>query len=70
MSSKDVSTKVSSDGLRYASKTPGSPFLGSGHTRSCFKCGKHRSAAELQSKRILGRVEMVCKPSCSHFNNT
>lgn len=61
---KTTSTKLSDDGLRYASKVSGSPFLGTGNTRSCFKCGKHRHPAELQSKRILGRTEMVCKPSC------
>ena len=64
--SKDVGTKLSTDGLRYTSKASGSPFLGSGNTRSCFKCGKHRSAAELQPKKVLGRSEMVCKPSCIH----
>ena len=62
--SKATTTKLSTDGLRYASKAGGSPFLGTGNTRSCFKCGKHRTQAELQSKRVLGRSEMVCKPSC------
>ncbi|MDT8999843.1 hypothetical protein RQP53_11240 [Paucibacter sp. APW11] len=62
--SKDTYTAVSDDGLRYESKLGGSPFLGSGHTRSCFRCGKHRPASALQSKRVLGRNEMVCKPSC------
>jgi hypothetical protein len=63
--SKVQQTKVSGDGLRYAAKSPGSPFLGSGNTRSCFKCGKHRQAGLLQSKRILGRSEMICAPSCT-----
>jgi hypothetical protein len=63
--SKAQHTKVSGDGLRYAAKSPGSPFLGNGNTRSCFKCGKHRQAGLLQSKRILGRSEMICAPSCS-----
>jgi len=62
---KVTSTKLSDDGLRYATKTTGSPFLGTGNTRSCFKCGKHRQASQLQSKRVLGRSEMVCKPACS-----
>jgi len=63
--SKDTYTSVSEDGLRYESKLGGSPFLGSGHTRSCFKCGKHRPPTSLQSKRILGRTEVVCKPGCA-----
>jgi hypothetical protein len=41
------------------------PFLGGGNTRSCFMCGKHRQQAQLRSKRILGRSEMVCAPSCT-----
>lgn len=65
MSSKDTYTAVSDDGLRYESKVGGSPFLGSGHTRSCFKCGKHRTPNNLQSIRVLGRTELVCKPACS-----
>ena len=63
--SKDTCTSVSTDGLRYESKVGGSPFLGSGHTRSCFKCGKHRPPSSLQSMRVLGRTEVVCKPSCN-----
>jgi hypothetical protein len=62
--SKDTVTAVRQDGLRYQSKVGGSPFLGSGHTRSCFKCGKHRAPSSLQSIRLLGRNEVVCKPNC------
>ena len=62
---KDTYTSVSDNGLRYESKLGGSPFLGSGHTRSCFKCGKHRVPSSLQSKRVLGRTEVVCKPACN-----
>ena len=54
--SKDTYTAVSEDGLRYESKLGGSPFLGSGHTRSCFKCGKHRPPSALQSKRVLAMM--------------
>jgi hypothetical protein len=62
--SKVTRTKLREDGLRYAAKASGSPFLGTGSTRSCFKCGRHRQASQLQSKRVLGRSEMVCKPAC------
>jgi hypothetical protein len=62
--SKTVTTVIKDDGLRYRAKESGSPFVGTGNTRSCFKCGKHRTPDQLQPKRILGRTEMVCKPSC------
>jgi hypothetical protein len=64
---KETTTRIQDDGLRYASKVSGSPFLGRGNTRSCFKCGKHRSADQLQSKRLLGKSQMVCKPSCEEL---
>lgn len=63
--SKDTTTRISNDGLRYSSKVGGSPFSGRGQTRSCFKCGQHRSADQLQGQRLLGKVQMVCKPSCA-----
>ena len=62
---KVIATRLSEDGLRYGAKAPGSPFLGSGNTRSCFMCGKHRQQAQLRSKRVLGRSEMVCAPACA-----
>ena len=65
MSKSEPSSRVSADGLRYSTKIPGSPFAGVGHTRSCFLCGAHRQSSALKSKRVLGRVEMVCAPSCS-----
>ena len=68
MSKTPTTSKLSANGLRYAAKPPGSPFLGTGNTRSCFLCGKHRQAAQLKSKRVLGRSEMVCAPSCDSDN--
>ncbi len=64
---KATTTRITGDGLRYASKVGGSPFIGRGNTRSCFKCGRHRSPDQLQSKRLLGKVQMVCKPSCEEL---
>jgi hypothetical protein len=61
---KDTTTRIKNDGLRYASKVGGSPFLGRGNTRSCFKCGRHRPADQLHSQRLLGKVQRVCKPAC------
>jgi hypothetical protein len=63
--SKTISTRLSGNGLRYAAKQPGSPFPGTGNARSCFICGKHRQLASLKAKRVLGRSEMVCSPTCN-----
>jgi hypothetical protein len=58
-------TKLAEDGLHYRSKSAGSAFGSLGdNTRSCFKCGKHRSRSQLRALRILGRTELVCAPSC------
>jgi hypothetical protein len=62
--SKVITTRVADDGLRYAAKAPGTPFKGVGNTRSCFYCGKHRQPSQLKTRRVLGRTEMVCSPSC------
>lgn len=61
---KPVTTQIHDDGLRYRSKAGGSPFGKAANTRSCFKCGQHRPMDALQTKRILGRIEMICKPAC------
>ena len=62
-------TRMSSDGLRYTAKKPGSAFgssvPGSGSTTmSCFKCGRHKPLSELLTKKILGRNEKVCAVNC------
>jgi len=52
--SRDESTKIASDGLRYKSKESGSPFGGSGSmgTMSCYKCGLHK----LRSLAFIGLI--------------
>jgi len=58
-------TRIAEDGLRYQKKTAGSSFGNLGnHTRSCWRCGKRRGAGGMKALRLLGRVEMVCAPSC------
>jgi hypothetical protein len=61
---KATITKQSPDGLRFAQKVSGSPYGSMGNSRSCFLCGKHRPPGQLMSKRVLGRVERFCAPSC------
>jgi hypothetical protein len=63
-------TVIQDDGLRYKRKAAGSPFSpgGSGGmhlaTMSCFKCGVHRPRAELVSKKLLGKNQLVCAAGC------
>lgn len=68
MAKDEVKTRIEADGLRYRSKAPGSPFSAVGSfgaaTMSCFLCGKHRPRSLLMSRKLLGRSQTVCSPSC------
>ena len=62
-------TVMSDDGLRYKAKKAGSPFgqpqlMHFRTTMSCFKCGSHRTTDELESKRMLGKIQRVCAGGC------
>ena len=65
-------TKLAENGLRYKSKAPGSPFETSSPfsstTMSCFLCGKHRPRAQLKSRKLLGKSQAVCSPSCKELD--
>ena len=65
-------TTIEADGLRYRSKAPGSPFAATSSfgaaTMSCFLCGKHRPRAMLKSKKLLGKSQPVCAPSCKELD--
>jgi hypothetical protein len=68
MSKDPITTRIQSNGLRYKSKQPGSPFApGSAGpaTMSCFLCGKHRARSALQSRKLFGKTQYVCAPSCN-----
>lgn len=64
-------TVIQNDGLRYKRKAAGSPFSSGGSsgmhqtTMSCFKCGTHRPRAELTTKRLLGKNQLVCAAGCN-----
>jgi hypothetical protein len=64
----DPKTSIDAGGLRYRSKVAGSPFSATGAfgaaTMSCFLCGKHRPRAQLKSRKLLGKAQAVCAPSC------
>ena len=68
MARSETRTTVLADGLRYKSKVSGSPFKAaptlSGATMSCFLCGKHRVRSTMQTRKLLGRSQAVCAPSC------
>jgi hypothetical protein len=68
MAKDEVKTAIEPDGLRYRSKAPGSPFSANGSfgaaTMSCFLCGKHRPRSQLKSRKLLGKSQSVCAPSC------
>jgi hypothetical protein len=69
-----IKTAVVADGLRYRSKVPGSPFNAAGSfgaaTMSCFICGKHRPRSQLKSRKMLGKSQAVCSPSCKALDES
>ncbi|MDO8280078.1 MAG: hypothetical protein Q7T63_18385 [Burkholderiaceae bacterium] len=68
MARADAKTTVLADGLRYKSKVSGSPFQAAPSfgtaTMSCFLCGKHRLRSLMGTRRVLGKSQAVCAPSC------
>jgi hypothetical protein len=68
MTKADTKTKMLAGGLRYKSKVSGSPFTAAtsfgAATMSCFLCGKHRARSQMVTRKILGKSQAVCSPSC------
>lgn len=69
MAKIDTDTKILEDGLRYKSKVAGSPFkcssyMGTNTTMSCLLCGKHRERSFLVARKIAGKNQLCCAPSC------
>jgi hypothetical protein len=68
MAKDATKTRIDDDGLRYRSKASGSPFVSAGNfnaaTMSCFLCGKHRPRTALKTRKLLGKSQSVCAPSC------
>lgn len=64
----ETPTLVRDDGLRYLSKTSGSPFpnaFASGiGTMSCFFCGTHRGTTSRTTQKVMGKSRTVCRPAC------
>lgn len=63
MSSEQVATTLSVDGLRYVSRAGGSPFAGrsnGGDTRSCFLCGTHKMISSGRFRLMCGKQQFVC----------
>ena len=74
MSRAEAKTAVLPDGLRYKSKVSGSPFAAAasfgGATMSCFMCGKHRARSLMGTRKVLGKAQAVCAPSCKALDET
>ncbi|MEN9372920.1 MAG: hypothetical protein RIR79_472 [Pseudomonadota bacterium] len=34
---------------------------------SCFLCGKHRARSLMTTKKVLGKSQAVCAPSCKEL---
>lgn len=72
MARSEVKTTMDKEGLRYRSKAPGSPFKVAGSfgsaTMSCFMCGKHRPRSHLKSRKLFGKIQTVCAPSCKELD--
>jgi hypothetical protein len=68
MAKSEAKTSLLAGGLRYKSKASGSPFKATssfgGTTMSCFICGKHRARSLMKSRKVLGKAQAVCSPSC------
>ncbi len=68
MARAEVKTAVLADGLRYKSKVSGSPFTAAvsfgAATMSCFLCGKHRARSLMTTRKLVGKAQTVCAPSC------
>ena len=60
---RNEETLVSPTGLRYTSKTNGSPFQGmgsGGETMSCIMCGKHKPRIKGAFKRYMSSLMFFC----------
>ena len=72
MARADAKTAVLADGLRYKSKVSGSPFAATtsfgAATMSCFMCGKHRARSLMGTRKVLGKSQAVCAPSCKELD--
>jgi hypothetical protein len=72
MARTDTKTAVVADGLRYKSKASGSPFGATSSfgaaTKSCFLCGKHRARSQMGTKKVAGKSQTVCSPTCKELD--
>jgi hypothetical protein len=68
MTKPSAKTEIVDNGLRYKAKASGSPFKASPYsgtaTMSCFLCGKHRVRSTMTTRKVLGKSQAVCAPSC------
>jgi hypothetical protein len=74
MARAEAKTAVLADGLRYKTKASGSPFAAASSfgaaTMSCFLCGKHRPRTLMGTRKVLGKSQAVCAPSCKALDES
>jgi hypothetical protein len=61
--SQNETSVIAKGGLRYKSKSPGSPFgtpSGNMGMMSCYKCGLHKPRALGTFKRLLNQSMFMC----------
>lgn len=72
MSRARTKDAIMADGLRYKAKVGGSPFFApncaGNATKSCFLCGKHKQRKDLKMRKLIGRSQSVCAPSCKELD--
>ena len=56
------------------SKASGSPFAAAasfgGATMSCFMWGKHRPRSLMGTRKVAGKSQTVCSPTCKALDET
>ena len=74
MAKAEAKTAVKANGLRYKPRALAAPF-GTGASfggaiMSCFMCGKHRPRSLMGTRKVAGKSQTVCAPSCKELDAT
>lgn len=72
MSRARTKDAIMADGLRYKAKVGRSPYFAPNYAgnanMSCFLCGKHKQRKGLKMRKLIGRSQSVCSPSCKELD--
>jgi hypothetical protein len=70
MAKDEIKTTIDSDGLRYRSKPPvrrSARPVPSPRQRCPASCAASTPRASLKGRKLLGRTQFVCAPSCKEL---